>query len=190
MATTTVGLTHPREPAVGRWWWVLTVTGILWILIGLFVLQADAQSAALIGYLVAFWLIFAGVAEFVEVALVPGWRWLHIIVGVLFLLGGLAAITSPFQTFTILAALMGFFLVLKGTVDFTIGIVVRHEVDLWWMTLTAGILEILLGIWAIGYPGRSAALLILWIGVGGIIRGIGEIAMSFQVRKLPEEVLV
>jgi len=54
----------------------------------------------------------------------------------------------------------------------------------------AGILEILLGIWAIGYPGRSAALLILWIGVGGIIRGIGEIAMSFQVRKLPEEVLV
>jgi len=68
--------------------------------------------------------------------------------------------------------------------------VVRHEVDLWWMTLTAGILEILLGIWAIGYPGRSAALLILWIGVGGIIRGIGEIAMSFQVRKLPEEVLV
>jgi uncharacterized membrane protein HdeD (DUF308 family) len=190
MATTTVGLTHPREPAVGRWWWVLLVTGILWILIGLFVLQADAQSAALIGYMVAFWLIFAGVAEFVEVAVVPGWRWVHIILGIFFLLGGFAAITSPFQTFTILAALLGFFLVIKGTVDFAIGIMARQEVDLWWMTMTAGIIEILLGIWAVGYPGRSAALLILWIGVGGIIRGIAEIVMAFQIRKLPEEVLV
>ncbi len=188
--TITVGFTEEREPAVGRWWWVLLVTGILWILIGLFVLQADAQSAVLIGYLVAFWLIFAGVAEFVEVALVPGWRWLHVIVAILFLLGGLAALLAPFQTFTVLAALLGFFLVLKGTVDFTVGLVVRHEVDLWWMTMTAGILEILLGIWAMGYPGRSAALLILWIGIGGIIRGIVEIIMAFQVRRGPEAVLV
>ena len=37
---TTVGVAHVREPAIGRWWWVLLVTGILWILVGLFVLQA------------------------------------------------------------------------------------------------------------------------------------------------------
>ena len=56
------------------------------------------------------------------------------------------------------AALIGFFLVLKGTVDFVLALMLRHELELWWMTLVGGILEILLGIWAMGYPGRSAAL--------------------------------
>jgi uncharacterized membrane protein HdeD (DUF308 family) len=184
---TTVGITHPREPAAGKFWWVLLVTGILWILIGLYVLQADFDSAVLIGYLVGFWLLFAGVAEFAAMA-VPGWRWAHALLGVLFLIGGVMALMSPFQTFTILAGLMGFFLVLKGTFDFVIAIMMREEVDLWWLTLIAGIFEIILGIWALGYPGRSAALLILWIGIGGIMRGIVEITLSFQVKKLPEAV--
>ena len=183
---TTVGIARVREPASSKWWWVLLVTGILWILIGLFVLQAHYDSAALVGYLIAFWLIFAGVAEFVEVAALDGWKWLHAIVGVLFLLGGFAALTSPFQTFMVLAALIGFFLVLKGTFDFCFGILLRHDLEFWWMTMVAGILQILLGIWAMGYPGRSAALLLLWVGIGGIIRGIVEIMMAFQLRKDPE----
>ena len=182
---TTVGIAHVREPAASKWWWVLLVTGILWILIGLFVLQAHYDSAALIGYLVAFWLIFAGVAEFAEVAALDGWRWLHAIMGVLFLIGGFAALTSPFQTFMVLAALIGIFLVVKGTFDFSVGILLRHDFEFWWMTMIAGILEILLGIWALGYPGRSAALLLLWVGIGGIIRGVVEIMTAFQLRKEP-----
>jgi len=114
-----------------------------------------------------------------------GWRWLHGIMGVLFLIGGFAALTSPFQTFMVLAALIGFFLVVKGTFDFVLGLMLRHEVELWWMTMVGGILEILLGIWAMGYPGRSAALLLIWIGVGAIIRGIVEIVGSFQLKKDP-----
>jgi uncharacterized membrane protein HdeD (DUF308 family) len=185
----TVVVENPRESSVGKWWWVLLVTGILWILIGLFVLQAHYDSAVLIGYLTAFWLIFAAVAEFVEVATLDGWKWLHAIVGVLFLLGGFAALVSPWQTFTVLAALIGFFLVLKGTVDFVFAIMLRHEAELWWMTLVGGILQIILGIWAMGYPGRSAALLILWIGIGAIIRGIVEIINAFALKHEPDLVV-
>jgi len=187
---TAVGIARVREPAAGKWWWVLLLTGILWILIGVFVLQAHYDSVALVGYLAAFWLIFAGVAEFVEVGLLDGWKWLHAVLGVMFLLGGLAALTSPFQTFMVLAALIGFFLVLKGTVDFSFGILLRHDVELWWMTMIGGILQILIGIWAMGYPGRSAALLILWIGIGAIIRGIVEIVMAFQLKRVPEVIEV
>ena len=186
---TAATITGPREPAVGRWWWVLLVTGILWIVVGLFILQADYASAVAIGYFVAFWLLFAAAAEFVEIFVGVGWKWLHAILGVVFILGGFAALTSPFQTFTVLAAFVGFFLVIKGTVDFVVSLSVRHEIDLWWMTLVAGVIEIVIGIWAIGYPGRSAALLILWIGIGAMLRGIAEIIMAFHVRKLPEEVL-
>lgn len=167
---------------------MLLVTGILWILLGMFVLQAHYDSAVAIGYLVGIWLIFGGVAEVMQAALVEGWKWLHILVGVLFVIGGVAALTTPFQTFTVLASLIGLFLILKGTFDFAIALTVRHELDLWWMTLIAGIVEILLGIWAMGYPGRSAALLIVWVGVGAIVRGIAEIISAFRVHRWPAEV--
>ncbi len=187
---TAVAVTPSREPAVGKWWWLLLATGIVWILIGLYVLQAHYGSAVAIGYLVGFWLIFGGVAEFIEMAVVAGWKWMHAVLGVLFIIGGIAALTSPFQTFTILASLVGFFLVLKGTFDFIVALAVRHELDLWWMGLIAGIIEIAIGVWAIGYPGRSAALLLVWVGIGAVIRGIAEIVTAFHVHKDPEAVVV
>jgi len=186
---TTVGITHPREPVAGKWWWVFLVTGILWILIGLFVLNAHYDSAVVIGYMVSFWLIFAGVAEFIATGLAPGWRWLHAALGVLFVVGGVMALMSPFQTFMTLASLVAILLVIKGTFDFVVAIMMREEVDLWWLTMIAGIFEIILGIWAAGYPGRSAALLIIWIGIGAMIRGFVEITMAFQVKHLSEAVM-
>jgi Short repeat of unknown function (DUF308) len=185
---TAVSVEAPHERVLGRWWWVLLVTGILWILLGMFVLQAHYDSAVAIGFLVGIWLIFGGVTELIEAGLVEGWKWLHIVVGVLFVIGGVAALTAPFQTFTVLASLIGFFLILKGAFDFAIALTVRHELDLWWMTLIAGIIEILLGAWAMGYPGRSAALLIVWVGFGAILRGIGEIISAFRVRRWTGEV--
>jgi hypothetical protein len=183
---TAVTMSQPREPAIGRWWWVLLVTGILWILIGLFVLQAHYGSAVAVAYLIAFWLIFAGVAEFMEVGVSEGWRWLHIVLGIVFVLGGVFALFSPFQTFMVLAALIGIFLVIKGTADFVFALLIRHDLDLWWMTLIAGIIQIALGVWAMGYSGRSAALLLIWVGIGAIIRGIGEIVTAFHVHKFAE----
>jgi uncharacterized membrane protein HdeD (DUF308 family) len=153
------------------------------------VLDTDFDSALTIGYLVGGYLIAAGVMEFALIAIVEGWRWLHAVLGALFVVGGIAAFTEPFQTFTLLAALVGFFLVLKGTVDIVIALATRHEADLWWMLLIAGIVEVVFGFWASGYPGRSATLLILWIGIGALIRGVTQLVLAFQVRKLHEAVV-
>jgi hypothetical protein len=53
----------------------------------------------------------------------------------------------------------------------------------------AGLIQIGLGIWAMGYPGRSAALLVLWVGLGAIIRGIAQIIAAFHVHDAPEAVM-
>jgi len=185
---TAAEITQPREPDVGTWWWLLLVTGILWILFGLFVLQAHYGSAVAIGFIVGVWLLFGGGVEFLEMVLSDGWKWMHALLGVLFVLGGIGALMSPFQTFTILASFVGFFLVLKGTFDFVIALGVRHELPLWWMGLVSGILEIAIGVWAMGYPGRSAVLLLFWVGIGAVIRGITEIVTAVHVRRLHEAV--
>jgi uncharacterized membrane protein HdeD (DUF308 family) len=48
--------------------------------------------------------------------------------------------------------------------------------------LAAGILEMIIGVWAIGYPGRSAWLLIIWVGIGALFRGVTEIITAFHIK--------
>jgi uncharacterized membrane protein HdeD (DUF308 family) len=186
--TGSVDFTRGEVEQASAKWWVLLLTGIAWIIVSVLVLDTDLDSAATIGYLVAGYLIAAGVMEFVLLGITEGWKWFHALLGALFVIGGIAAFTEPFQTFTILAALVGFLLVLKGTFDIVLALATRHEVDLWWMMLIAGILEVLLGFWASGYPGRSATLLIIWVGIGALIRGITQLVLAFQVRKIHEAV--
>jgi uncharacterized membrane protein HdeD (DUF308 family) len=171
------------ERSSGRWW-LLLLSGIVWVIIGAVVLDFDIDSAATIGLLVGAFLIVAGITEFMLIAVVDGWHWLYGLLGVLFLLAGISAFFSPLETFTILARLFGFLLIIKGTFDLVVALASRHIVDLWWMMLIAGLIELGLGIWASRYPGRSAALLILWVGIGALVRGVTQLILAFQVRKL------
>ena len=162
--------------------WQLIVGGILWLLVAIVMLSLDATSAATIGYLVGFVIILAGIDEFVMLTVLPGWKWLHAALGVLFILFGVAALLEPFQTFGITALLIGWYLLFKGFFDFALSIAFRRDMPLWGLTLTAGIFEILLGLWALGYPGRSAWLLMLWVGIGALLRGIGDLVAAFTHR--------
>jgi uncharacterized membrane protein HdeD (DUF308 family) len=164
-------------PAPPRW--LQITTGVLWVLVSLVVLSADTAAVVTVAYLVAFVLIFAGVDELVLTAVAPGWRWLHAVLGALFVIGGIAALFEPFQTFGYLALLIGWFLVLKGAFDLAMSIAFRHVLPLWGLLLALGIGEILLGLWAIGYPGRSAWLVLVWVGVGAMFRGIGDLVAGF-----------
>ena len=160
--------------------WLLGISGVAWIVIALIVLQFDLDSAATIGYLVGGFLIVLGATEFVQLGAKPGWHWLHIALGVLFVVGGIAGFMEPFQTFLFMAHLFGFLMLVSGTADIVVSLATRDYVDLWWMTLISGILQIALGFWATGYPGRSAKLLVLWVGLGAIIRGITLRTRAFQ----------
>ena len=187
MSASTAGMRGEVEHASGKWW-LLLITGIAWMLVGVFVLDANLDSAKAIGYLAAVYLIVAGVMEFVLLGILEGWRWLHALLGILFVVGGIMALTEPFQTFRVLAALIGFFLVLKGTFDFAMALATRHVVDLWWLLLIAGVIEVLIGFWASGYPGRSAWLLLLWVGIGALVRGVTQLILALPVHRIHEAV--
>ncbi len=169
-------------------WWLFLITGIAWVLISFLVLGFDPTSAATIGYLLGFVLIAAGVNEFMVTAMLEGWRWLHALLGVLFLVAGIAALLSPFQTFGILALLIGWYLLFKGIFDVVFSLAARHELDLWGLLLAAGIAQIAIGIWALGYPGRSSWLLVLWVGIGAVMRGVTEIVSAFHLRRVQHAV--
>ena len=162
-------------------WWLFLITGVLWIAFSLMVLQFDLRSVSAIGYLAGFAFIFVGFNEFMVMAAVNAWKWLHATLGVLFIVTGIATLAWPSRTFAVLVNLVAWFLLFKGTLNIIVAFATRGA-ELWWLWLVTGILDIVIAFWAAGYPGRSAVFLILWVGIACLTRGISEIVFAFQLK--------
>jgi uncharacterized membrane protein HdeD (DUF308 family) len=166
-------------------WWLFLVTGIGWTLVGLIVLRFDYTSVSAISILFGCVAIAAGVLEIGVLILAEGWwKLLYGVLSVVFIAAGIIAFIHPGDTFVALAAVVSFFLVFAGTFDIIISISTRHEIEVWWLQLIGGIIEVALGFWAAGYYGRSAVLLIAWVAAFTLIRGVRDIVLAFRVREL------
>ncbi|TML11790.1 MAG: hypothetical protein E6G31_10935 [Actinobacteria bacterium] len=79
---------------------------------------------------------------------------------------------------------MSFYFIIKGTFDLAIAFATRPENDLWWLGLIAGIVEIIIGFWAAGDFGHKVILLVVWVGVAAMIRGVSEIILAFTLKHM------
>ena len=166
-------------------WWLMLITGISWTLVALILLRFDYTSVSSISILFGFVALFAGAAEIGVLFMAAGWmKLLHAVLAIVYIVAGIVAFIHPGDTFLALAAIFSFFLVFAGTFDIIIAISTRHEIEVWWLQLIGGIVELALGIWAAGYYGRSATLLIAWVAAFAIIRGVRDIVLAFRVREL------
>jgi uncharacterized membrane protein HdeD (DUF308 family) len=181
MTTATVDVVMVEPVPRPGWGWYLGA-GIAWLLFGLAILTLQPATIALIGFLVSGVLLLGGAFELVMAFMASGWRWLHATAGALFIIGGVVAFLDPFQTFVGLSILIGWYLVIVGTVVLIGSLATRSPGSLWGLGVTVGILQILIGVWAIGYPNRSAWLLVLWIGIGAITHGIADVINAFHIR--------
>ena len=79
--------------------------------------------------------------------------------------GAIWSFVHPYDAFWSLAAVLGFLLILKGTLDIVESVTSQAISNIWWLGLVSGILEVGLGFWASQqfYPARGA-LLLLWVG--------------------------
>ena len=166
-------------------WWLFLLTGIAWLLVSVIVLRFDITSIASVGALLGVVLIVAGANEFMAMALRDlGWKWLHGLLGVLFIAGGIWAFVHPLDAFYELAAILGFLLILKGTLDIVGSVMQRGVSEMWALGLVVGILELLLGFWASQQLfAPRAAVILVWVGFAALFRGIGEIVLAFELRR-------
>jgi uncharacterized membrane protein HdeD (DUF308 family) len=188
MSSAAPSIERSAERAVGRVlppWWLFLITGIGWAIVGLIVLRFNYTSVHAISLLFGFVAIAAGVMEVVMTFVVPGWwKLLNGVLALAFIVAGIVAFVHPGNTFVALAAVFSFVLVFAGMFDIIMSIASRHEVDVWWLQLIGGIIELALGFWAAGYYGRSAILLVAWVAAFAIIRGVTNIVLAFRIRGL------
>jgi uncharacterized membrane protein HdeD (DUF308 family) len=150
--------------------------------------------------------------EFNEFVAGPGF-WVLLIMGILWVLLSFLLLQFTYASITALSVLVGIVLLVAAASEiawafvaegwkwlhgalgvlFVLGAVfafVFHGYPLWWVGLIAGVIEIAFAFWAVGYVGRSAALLLIWVGIGALMRGITSIVAAFQLRHAAREVRV
>jgi uncharacterized membrane protein HdeD (DUF308 family) len=168
-------------------WWLYLITAAAWFIIAWVVLRFDLSSVAAVSVLAGIVILMAGLAELFNAFVAPGWRWLHAILGAVFVITGLIAFFRPGGTFAMLAAFIGWYLLFKGMLDVVLAFATKDANDAWWLGLIIGIVEITLGFWAAGSYGRSVTLLIVFVGAIALTRGITDIVLAFRLRKLSHD---
>jgi uncharacterized membrane protein HdeD (DUF308 family) len=165
-------------------WWIFLLTGIAWLILSWIALRFAPASIPTVGILLGFLFLAAMVNEFFIASVLPGWRWLHVVMGVIFAFGAGWSFAQPYNAFWTLASILGLLLIFRGTLDIITSVSTREVNGAWWLGLAAGILEILLGFWASQqYRPVQGALLLIWIGFFALFRGISEIVIAFELRR-------
>jgi uncharacterized membrane protein HdeD (DUF308 family) len=181
-------LAYEATAPARRYWWIFLITGIAWLVFSLIVFRFDTASIKGIGYLAGVIFIVAGVTEFMTIPFVStGWKWFYGILGVAFIVVGILSLIRPVNTFVGLSALVAFFLLFGGIFSVVMALSNR-DVDLWWLQLIVGIVEIGFAFWVAGSFQRSAVFLVAFVAVATLFRGITQITLAFQLRKLGHDV--
>jgi len=183
-----IDLTPDEERAVAQayasTWWLFMIVGVLWLLLGFFILSLRPGSITAVAILIsiAFWL--GAFAQFaVALVLQGGWRVFAIICGILAIGAGIATIVWPGPTLVVLSVFVAWYLLIRGIFDSVIALT-HTQVHGWWLGLVSGVIGIGLGAWAIGNPDRSVLLLVTIIGIWSIVKGVVDLVSAFRFRDL------
>ena len=180
-----------REAA--RYWWVLLVSGIVWLLIAWLVLRLNATSIATVGVLLGVVFLLAGINEVGLATLAPGgWKVWHYIMAAIFFLGALYGFIRPVNTFFALASVLGLILIFYGSFEIIQGVASRAVNPYWWLQLITGILLILLAFWVSGSDrvyalAQRTYLILFWVGFLALFRGFSQIFLAFTIRHAGRE---
>ncbi|KLL10823.1 MULTISPECIES: HdeD family acid-resistance protein [Protofrankia] len=188
---------HAQDRATKVRWWYLLAAGTVFVLFALAIPQFGLTTVRSVAILLGIVLLLSAASELLAAtATARDWQWSHVLLAVLLVAGGVAALVWSQPTFTVAARIVAWYFLIKGVYDIVNSFIARRaerygaaEEDprgtaQWWMPLAIGVLEIGVAFWAVSYPRLSISLLVLWVGLAALSTGLTKIAMSFRKRGL------
>jgi uncharacterized membrane protein HdeD (DUF308 family) len=113
----------------------------------------------------------------------------RVVLAAVFLVIAVVSFIHPGNTFAALAAVMSFYFIVQGAVDMGVAFMSRsfarasgEDPGMWWIFFVLGAIQVLIGLWAAGDFGRRSILLVVWVGVAALSRGVNALLFAFVLR--------
>jgi uncharacterized membrane protein HdeD (DUF308 family) len=164
----TVGRFFDEAVSKSRFWWLLLITGVAWIVVSIVILRFDYTTVAAVAVLFGVYCLVAAVNEIMigVVSSSTGWRIAHGLLAALLIVVGVVSFANFGATFVTLAAIISFYFIFRGCFDIVMAFA-GSAVPGWWVLLISGLIELGLG----------------FVAAGALVHGIGEIALAFQIHQ-------
>lgn len=169
-------------------WWLMLLKGIALIILSFFVFRHPIGSLLGLAVFIGVTLLITGIFQIIAGIMVSsvddnwGWRLAEGIIDVIF---AMVLLSNPDITAAVFPFIVGFWMIVYGIMIFSGSFKSKKEGDgNWWLSLLGGILTVLFGWFVMTDFLVGTIAITMWIGIGLLILGIVNIAVSFRLKKL------
>lgn len=174
-------------PAPARFWWMLLALGLIGVAAGILAIVYPKITLGVVALIIGIYLLISGVFELVagiadgEMDAVA--RVLAALLGIVSLIAGVIVLRHPGQSLTTIAIVAGLWLIVVGVLQaFRGASAPRHR----GLAIGLGIVDVIVGIIVVAWPNIGLVTFAVLIGIGFLLRGLGAIVVSFQVRRFKD----
>ena len=161
----------------------LVVFGVLAGVLGVALLINPLAAVGSLATLAGFALIVAGILEIVSPQLRR--RGVGVLLGVLLLVAGFLALLWPDITLWMLALIVGIGLVVHGVTRVVTAYTLRTSLPGWGWVAAIGVLNVVVGVLALAWPGVTIFALAVLLGVQILVFGVLTVVAAFRYDRTP-----
>ncbi|MFI7543253.1 hypothetical protein [Actinoplanes sp. NPDC049599] len=161
-------------------WGFLLFAGVTWLAIAWSVLRLEpADLVAVAGPVI----LFGAVTEVVRALAGTRTWWLNAGMAVLFAATGVIMLRDGGSSWTTPAALIGWYLLVRGAADIAISMMTRESDRIWGLLMVVGLVETGLGFFSASSFVRTPELVVVVLGGAALSRGIADLVASLRLRE-------
>jgi len=163
-----------------RQWWVFLIRGILFILVGIYMIASPAASFVALGFIFGLMILMAGISELVNVSRSnsPGNRSWHLGLGIVEVILGIVLMSHVATSVAIIRIIVGLWFIFRGVTLFNFA---RATHASWIMTL-GGILTLIFGLLILFDVVFGSVTLIAFAAMGFIITGFFNVMLGYTMK--------
>jgi uncharacterized membrane protein HdeD (DUF308 family) len=161
-------------------WGFLLFAGVAWLAIAWTVMRLEPANVAAVAGPV---LLFGALTEAVRALAATRTWWLHAGMAALFAVTAVVVLASGDSTYATPAALVGWYLMVRGAADVAISMLTRETDRIWGLLMVVGVLETGLGFCAASPWWRTGDLVLTALGGLALLRGVADLVAALRLRE-------
>lgn len=172
-------------------WWIITIIGVLFIALGIYVFQNPIESYSALSVIFAISILITGIfqASFAVAnrKLIDGWGW-QLALGILELAIGVVLLRDMEMTQAVFPLYVGFWLLFRAfaLIGFSFELKAYYVLD-WGYYLVFGISLAIISWFIILNPLFGGLTIVTWTGIALILVGIANIMLSLRLKKIKKK---